>query len=77
MVVTTVQDLTEVHNIASIIAGGKEKLRAKPTFLAYLEPRSPLIFDDSSMQRLLYAAEHEIPYTYSAGANCGISGTRI
>jgi len=75
MVVTmiTLQDLIETHDMASIIAGGKERFRAKPTFLAYIEPRSPLIFDDSSMQRLLYAAEHEIPYTYAAGANCGIS----
>jgi trimethylamine--corrinoid protein Co-methyltransferase len=70
---TTVQDLMEIHDMASIIAGGKERLRAKPTFLAYLEPRSPLIYDDSSMQRLLYAAEHEIPYTYASGANCGIT----
>ena len=70
---TTVQDFVEIHEMASIVAGGKEKLRSKPTFLAYLEPRSPLIFDDSSMQRLLYAAEHEIPYTYASGANCGIT----
>lgn len=70
---TAVEDLAQIHELASIIAGGTARFRTKPTFLAYLEPRSPLLFDDSSMQRLLYAAEHEIPYTYAAGANCGIT----
>ena len=70
---TSVEDFKEIVDIAAIVAGSKEGLSDRPLFLAYVEPRSPLIFDDSSIQRLFYAAENGIPYTYAAGANCGVS----
>jgi trimethylamine--corrinoid protein Co-methyltransferase len=68
---TTVEDIKGIHQIASIVAGGKAQLKEKPFFLAYLEPISPLKMDNSSTQRLLYCAENEIPFMYAAGANSG------
>ena len=68
---TSLEDVVRTHQIASIVAGGEENLRSKPFYLAYLEPISPLRFDHSGAERLLYCAEHEIPIVFAAGANCG------
>jgi len=68
---TTVEDIEQIHRIASIVAGGEDALRTKPFFLAYLEPISPLRFNRSIVTRVLYCAEHGIPILFAAGANCG------
>lgn len=68
---TGLVDLSQVHEIAKITAGGAETLRKKPFFIAYLEPVSPLIMDDTSCERLLCCAENRVPMLYAAGANCG------
>ena len=73
---TTVEDIKSIHKIASIVAGGEAQLKAKPFFLAYLEPISPLKMDRSSTERLLYCAEAGIPMMFAAGANSG-SGAPI
>lgn len=73
---TSLEDLRQIHEIALIVAGGKEDLKRKPFFIAYLEPTSPLIMDKSGCERLLYSAENGIPILYAAGANCG-SGAPI
>ncbi|MFW6138069.1 MAG: trimethylamine methyltransferase family protein [Spirochaetota bacterium] len=70
---TTVDDIKQIHKIASIVAGGDNILREKPFFIAYLEPNSPLIADWFSTERLLYCAENQIPFLYAAGANIGAS----
>lgn len=68
---TTPEDIQRTHDIASIVAGSKEKLRQKPFFIAYLEPVSPLIINKSIADRILYCAEHNIPILFAAGANLG------
>jgi trimethylamine--corrinoid protein Co-methyltransferase len=73
---TCLEDIKHIHNIASIVAGGKEQLRKKPFFIAYLDPISPLIMDRANTDMLLYCAENDIPILYAAGANCG-SGAPI
>jgi trimethylamine--corrinoid protein Co-methyltransferase len=67
----TLEDLRAIHRIASAAAGGEEELRRKPFFLTYLEPISPLWVDRSVAERLLYCAEHELPFLFAAGANLG------
>ena len=68
---TTVEDLRLIHRLASVVAGGDQALRCKPFFLTYLEPISPLRIERSIAERLLYCAEHELPFFFAAGANCG------
>jgi trimethylamine--corrinoid protein Co-methyltransferase len=70
---TSLDDLMHMHEIGAIITGGKDKLKKKPFFIAYLDPISPLIMDRVSTDKLLYCAEHGIPILYAAGANCGSS----
>ena len=75
-IVTTavsLEDIQHIHRIAAVIAGGEAALRQKPFFIAYLEPNFPLVMDRSSIDRLLYCAEHEIPFAYAAGANCAVA----
>ncbi len=68
---TTLKEVKQIHGIASIAAGGKERLKKKPFFLAYMEPISPLQMDRSGIERMLYCVENDIPILYAAGANSG------
>lgn len=70
---TSLADIRHIHEVASIIAGGKTKLKERPFFIAYLEPNSPLSTDYSCVERLLYCAENEIPLLFAAGANIGVA----
>jgi trimethylamine--corrinoid protein Co-methyltransferase len=65
-------DVEQIHQIAALVAGGVEALRARPLCVAYLEPISPLHFDRTSVDRLLYCAEQAIPFIFAPGSNCGI-----
>ncbi|NOZ73371.1 MAG: hypothetical protein GXP38_15960 [Chloroflexi bacterium] len=64
-------DMRQTYRIAEIVAGGEEELRARPTLVAYVEPISPLHFDEEGMAKLLFMAENEYPTLFAAGANCG------
>lgn len=68
---TNLQDIKQIHEIASIVRGSVETLKDRPFFIAYLEPVSPLIMDRSGCERLLFCVENHIPILYAAGANCG------
>lgn len=63
--------LQQVYQLAEMVAGGEEQLRAKPFLLGYLEPMSPLYFDRESTGKLLYLAEKRYPSLFAAGANSG------
>ena len=65
---TTVEDIKSIHRINRILNRGGE---FKPNFIAYLEPMSPLIFNHSSVERLIYCAENDIPFVYASGSNLG------
>jgi len=67
----SMEDMKHIHDIAAIVAGSKEKLLKKPFYIAHLDPISPLIMDDNSVSKLLFAAENNIPVLYAAAANCG------
>ncbi len=68
---SSLDDTKQIHKVASLVAGGEDALRSKPFYIASLEPISPLKMDRSSTERLLYCAEHGIPFVYASGANCG------
>ena len=68
---TCIEDIKQIHHIAIIVSGDENDLRKKPFFIAYLEPISPLKFDRSITERLLYCADNGIPIVFAAGANCG------
>jgi trimethylamine--corrinoid protein Co-methyltransferase len=67
----TANDIDVIVEMASHIAGGKDELQEKPFLLHYAEPISPLIFPESSVQKLVRCAEYAIPVTFPSGANAG------
>ena len=66
--------LRGIIEMAAVQAGGYEELRAKPTFVHYAEPISPLTHSEESMGKLLLCAEYGIPVTYTAGITAGATG---
>ena len=70
-------DLEVMWKIAGEIRGGAEQLRAKPYFIQYGEPVSPLMHSTEVIDKLLFCADWGIPLIYSpapiAGATAPIT----
>jgi trimethylamine--corrinoid protein Co-methyltransferase len=67
----TLHGLVDSRELAALIVGGEDALRAKPILIVYSEPVSPLVHPDESVRKLLYCAEHEIPLVYTPYAAMG------
>jgi trimethylamine--corrinoid protein Co-methyltransferase len=71
------EDLEVMWQIASEMRGGAEELRAKPYFIQYGEPVSPLQHAPEVLDKLLFCADWGIPLIYSpapiAGATAPIT----
>ena len=63
--------LKDIHAMCSAAAGDEAALRRKPFAIHFAEPTSPLIHTSSSLQKLLYCAEHHIPLAYVGGPLMG------
>jgi len=62
-----VSSLQEVLKICTMVAGGEEKLRAKPFLIGSSEPVTPLVQGREAMEKSLICAERGIPnFVYSA-----------
>lgn len=58
-------DLAEMWEIANILREGQDRLRSMPYFIHYAEPISPLKHPFTSLDKLLFCAEKQIPVIYS------------
>ncbi len=67
-------DMEAIYRISAAVAGGEQALREKPFLLLYAEPISPLLFNDESVDKLLFCAEKGIPVTYPPSPNTGGGG---
>jgi trimethylamine--corrinoid protein Co-methyltransferase len=67
-------DMEDIYRIACTVAGGEAELREKPFMLHYAEPISPLLYNDESVDKLLFCAEKGIPVTYVPSPNTGGGG---
>ena len=67
----TLAALADCREMAALVAGGDDVLRARPIMIVYSEPVSPLVHPDESVKKLLYCAEHEIPLVYTPYAAMG------
>ena len=68
------QDMEDIHRIACAVAGSETELREKPFLLHYAEPISPLLFNDESVDKLLFCAEKGLPVAYIPSHNAGGGG---
>ncbi len=64
-------DLAVMADVAAVLRGGAEELRARPYFTMYLEPVSPLGHPVESIDKLLFCADHGIPAIYSPAPLAG------
>lgn len=78
---TNADTLLDIIEMASIVAGGKEKLKANPYMFHIQEPISPLIHDDNSMKEVMICAREEFPLVYypmtMAGATAPVTAAGI
>lgn len=61
------EDSRRIIEMAAVVAGGMENLRAKPFVMNYSQPTSPLQHSFDAMGKLLTCAELEIPVVYPPG----------
>jgi trimethylamine--corrinoid protein Co-methyltransferase len=64
-------DLEAMWRIACELRGGADELRAKPYFIAFGQPSSPLLHPEESMAKLLFCADHGVPIVYSTAPLAG------
>jgi trimethylamine--corrinoid protein Co-methyltransferase len=57
--------------MACAVIGGVDEWRKLPMFAVYIEPSSPLSNSVEAMDKLLYAAENDIPAIYTPCPICG------
>jgi trimethylamine---corrinoid protein Co-methyltransferase len=75
--------LLDILEAASVVAGGRDALRARPFVFCASVPSAPLVQADYNLEILLACAEHEVPVVYhphpAMGANspCNIPGTLV
>jgi len=65
------EDLEVMWKIACEVRGGAEELRAKPYFIQYGEPVSPLRHAPEVLDKLLFCADWGIPLIYSPAPIAG------
>jgi trimethylamine---corrinoid protein Co-methyltransferase len=65
------EDLEVMWTIACEVRGGAEALRAKPYFIQYGEPVSPLKHSEEVIDKLLFCADWGIPLIYSPAPIAG------
>ena len=69
-----VDDTAVMYEIACVLRGGAEALAAKPYFIVYNEPVSPLQHSDEALAKLLFSAERNLPATYIPAPLAGGTG---
>jgi trimethylamine--corrinoid protein Co-methyltransferase len=67
-------DMEDIYRIACAVAGGEQELREKPFLMLYAESISPLLYNDESVDKLLFCAEKGIPVAYPPSPNTGGGG---
>jgi len=68
------QDVEDIYRIACAVTGGETELREKPFMMLYAEAISPLLFNDESVDKLLFCAQKGLPVTYPPSPNTGGGG---
>jgi trimethylamine--corrinoid protein Co-methyltransferase len=64
-------DCEAIAAMASVAAGGMQRLRLNPTLLLYSEPSTPLKHSETATGKLLYMAECSLPIVHSPAPMMG------
>ena len=67
-----VSDMEDILDLAAVvITGGREELEARPRYVLYNEPISPLLHSPNGMAKLMFAADNNVPMIYIASPMMG------
>lgn len=69
----TTEGLQEIVDMASMVAGGQDRLIERPFIVSYSEPISPLTHDRVAGEKLLLAADYGIPIIHTPVSQAGAS----
>ena len=64
-------DMHDIFDLASQVVGSADELRSRPRYVLYNEPISPLYHSRDGVDKLFFAAEHNIPVIYIASPMMG------
>ncbi len=68
------EGLADQLEMACAVIGGRDEWRKLPLFAVYVEPSSPLDNSREAVEKLLFAAENDIPVIYTPCPICGATG---
>jgi trimethylamine---corrinoid protein Co-methyltransferase len=66
-------DMQDIFDLGSAVVGGADDLAARPRYVLYNEPISPLYHTPDGVDKLLFAARHNIPMIYIGSPMAGAS----
>ena len=67
-------ELSDIYDMAELVAGGADKLRERPFVVPYLNSVSPLLFNRETVEKLLVSAERGLPVCCQAAPQVGATG---
>jgi len=65
------ETLEDIYKMCVAIRGSEEAFEKEPFIIHYAEPSSPLQHSKDALEKLLFCAEHGIPFTYPSGTSLG------
>ena len=67
-------DMQDILDLAVVVVeGGREELKARPRYILYDEPISPLYHSAEGLEKMMFAAAHGIPMIYIGSPMMGAS----
>jgi trimethylamine---corrinoid protein Co-methyltransferase len=67
-------ELSDIYEMAELVAGGADAFRAKPFVIPYLNSVSPLLFNLETIEKLFLAADRGVPVCCQAAPQVGATG---
>ena len=67
-------ELSDIYDMAELVAGGADALRARPFVIPYLNSVSPLLFNPETVDKLLESADRGLPVCCQAAPQVGATG---
>ncbi len=67
-------ELSDIYDMAELVAGGADELRERPFVIPYLNSVSPLLFNLETVEKLFESAERGLPVCCQAAPQVGATG---
>ena len=67
-------ELSDIYDMAELIAGGPDALRERPFVVPYLNSVSPLLFNPETLDKLFIAVDRGLPVCCQAAPQIGATG---